>query len=201
MLFLDIDCVPQRQWIDRMYGAIRRYGANAVCGSVANGTPSSITGSVGYYLEFFRFLPHRGKYHALPFIVGANSGFRKEVLTTIRFADLSIADDVSLSVQLKQQGQQLLFLPRVSVKHMNKTGLATVFRYQYQLGVAASDYRRGLSPKIMRPLLRVPLLTFLLPNAVMVWIGSVVLRRCGFLELLKFLALATSDFDFGLPQF
>ena len=67
--------------------------------------------------------------------------------------------------------------------------LATVFQYQYQLGVAASEYRRGLSPKIMYPLLRVPLLTFLLPNAVMVWIGSVVLRRCGFLELLKFLVL------------
>ena len=44
-----------------MYTAIQSFGADGVGGSVENGTLWSITGSTGFYLEFFRFLANGEK--------------------------------------------------------------------------------------------------------------------------------------------
>ena len=189
VLFVDTDCIVEPTWIEQMYGAIQEFNADGVGGSVENGTPWSITGSVGFYLEFFRFLAYNGKPNATQFFMGGNSGFKKEVFNATRYNDKSVGDDFIFGWQLTKQKKDILFLPSVSVKHKNKTGLLKVLRYQYKLGAGACSYRFSVTPKIMRPFEILPILSFLIPFGTMAWIGSTVLKRRGILELFKFVIL------------
>ncbi len=193
VLFLDTDCIVKHTWIGLMYKAIQDFDADGVGGSVENGTPWSITGSTGFYLEFFRFLANGERPYATPFLMGGNSGFRKEVFRTHatyhRFNDECISEDFIFNLQLRKKGKVLMFLPSVTVRHLNKTGLLKVLRYQYKLGIGAYSYRRIFSSGIIRYLNNLPILTFFMPVGIMVWIGSIVLRRRGVLEFLKFVVL------------
>lgn len=164
VLFIDTDCIAPPDWIEKMCAALLDSSTRGICGSLENGTPWSITGTVGYYLEFFRFLPSRGKPHETFFLVGGNSGFKRTVFDRVRFLDANIGDDVAFSQELKSQGSELMFYPDIPVRHMNKSGLKRMLAYQHKLGLGACQYRRELSPGIMKLLQRLPLLTFFDPH-------------------------------------
>ena len=189
VLFLDVDCIAEPTWIDQMSTPIHGADADGVGGSVKNGTPWSISGSIGFHLEFFRFLTTRRAPYETLFLMGGNSGFSKEVLLDTHYEDLSIGEDFLFSWNLAKRGKQILFLPSASVTHVNRTGLMRVLRYQYELGLGAASYRSRVSPTIMRVLGSFPLLAFLIPPGVMAWIGGIMLRRGGILGFLRFLAL------------
>ena len=190
VLFLDTDCIPDPTWIDDMYHGIQNHEADGVGGAVENGTPGNITGSVGFYLEFFRFLAYKGTPNHTPFFMGGNSGFRRDVCRSLRFNDWRLGgEDFIFTWQLAQRGKTLLFLPSVVVRHMNKTGVRKVLRYQFWLGSGACLYRQTVSPTFKSFLEYVPIAIFLSPPFIMLWISALVLRRRGILEWLKFLRL------------
>lgn len=193
VLFLDTDCIAPFNWVEQMYRAIQSTQAAGVGGSIENGSPFSISGTLGFYLEFFRFLPNDDKPYRIPFLLGANCGFRTEVFKNTRYYDLydeeKVGEDLYFSWRLSQQGKKLLFVPSVSVQHLNKIGLLKVLRYQYKFGFGACYYRCLVSPEIMHHFMKFPCLTFLLPIAIIPWIGSFVLRRLGIMEFLKFMTM------------
>jgi cellulose synthase/poly-beta-1,6-N-acetylglucosamine synthase-like glycosyltransferase len=189
ILFTDTDTIPCATWVDQMYRAIGEGGADAVSGAMSNGTPWSISGSTAFYLEFFRFLAHDGQPRTARFLVGGNSGFRREMLTGVQYADHSVGEDMLFSANLAQECRRLLFLPRASVSHLNRTGFRTVFGYQRKLGHGAFLYRSKHSPKIIRLLLSAPPLVFLLPFGVMLWIGGSILLRRQAIDFLRFAAI------------
>ena len=189
ILFVDTDAIPCATWVDQMYRAIQEGGADAVSGSVSNGTPWSVTGSLGFYLEFFRFLAHDGEPRSARFLVGGNSGFRREIVNAMQYANHSVGEDMLFSCGLARKGRRLLFLPRASVLHMNRKGYRSVFAYQRNLGQGAFLYRSQDSPKITRLLHSIPLLVFLAPFVIMLWIGASILRCRQFTEFLRFLAI------------
>jgi glycosyltransferase involved in cell wall biosynthesis len=189
ILFVDADTMASPTWLDQMYRAIGELGADGVGGSMSNGTPGNMIGSVSFYLEFFRFLEHDGKPRPSRFLIGGNSGFRRKVLQGMEYLDQSTGEDMVLSSRLAQQGKNLLFVPRASVKHLNRTGFQDVFSYQYKLGQSAFLYRSFDAPEKLRPLLAVPPLAFLMPFAVMIWIGGTLLHRRRIGDFLRFAAL------------
>jgi len=189
ILFLDTDTVPAPAWIDQMCRAIRERGADAAGGSISNGTPWSISGSAGFYLEFFRFLAYDGDPRPARFLMGGNSAFRREVLSGVEYMDHSTGEDMVLSSRLAREGRKLLFLPRAAVKHLNRTGFRRVVGYQVKLGRGAFLYRSADSPDQVRLLRSLPLLTFLMPLGLLPWIGYSLLRR-RLADFLRFLVLA-----------
>jgi GT2 family glycosyltransferase len=189
ILFLDTDTVPVAGWLDAMYRAIREQGADAVGGSMCNGTPWSVTGSAGFYLEFFRFLAFDAAAHPARFLVGGNSAFRREILAGVEYLDHSVGEDMLVSSRLAREGRKLLFLPRASVSHLNRTGFGTVVRYQYRLGCGAFLYRSKDAPDRLRLLRAMPPLVFLMPLGILPWIGWSLLRR-SVPDFLRFLAIS-----------
>ncbi len=189
VLFLDVDCIAEPAWIDKMSTPIHRDGAHGVGGSVKNGTPRSVSGSIGFYLEFFRFLATRRAPFETFFLMGGNSGFSRDVLRDTPYENLSVGEDFLFSWKLAKQGKKIQFLPSASVTHVNRTGLMEVLRYQYELGLGAASYRARVSPRIMRVLRILPLLAFIIPPGVMAWIGGIILRRGGVLAFLRFVGL------------
>jgi glycosyltransferase involved in cell wall biosynthesis len=189
ILFSDSDTVVNPTWLDQMYHALSDGGTDGVGGSMSNGTPGNLTGSVGFYLEFFRFLEFDGDPHPTRFLVGGNSGFHRNVLKSAVYLDHSTGEDMLLSAQLAQQGRKLLFLPRAAAKHLNRTGFVEVFRYQHKLGQGAYLYRSFATPEKVRVLQALPPMAFLMPLAIMPWIAGTLLRRKRYADLLRFAAL------------
>jgi cellulose synthase/poly-beta-1,6-N-acetylglucosamine synthase-like glycosyltransferase len=185
ILFIDSDTIPCATWIEQMWEALKN-GADGICGGMSNGTPWSITGSSGFYLEFFRFLTHGGPPEPACFLVSGNSGFRREILTGIQYSDRSAGEDFLFSLQLFKSGRRLLFVPAASVAHQNRTGLRRLLRHQRRLGVGAHFYRSHHSPTAIRLFRALPRLVFLMPFGVMLWIGWTIVWRRRLGDLLRF---------------
>jgi glycosyltransferase involved in cell wall biosynthesis len=185
ILFMDSDTIPCPTWIKQMWAALSN-GADGICGGMSNGTPWSITGSSGFYLEFFRFLTHSGAPEPACLLVGGNSGFRREILAGIRYAARPPGEDFLFSLQLFESGRRLLFVPAASVAHQNRRGLRRVVQHQRQLGIGAYSYRSHHSPAAVRLFRALPLLVFLMPFGVLLWIGWTILWRRRFDDLLRF---------------
>jgi len=189
VLFLDTDCVPIPAWLDQMYSALQNHQVVGVGGAVENGTPTNFMGSVGFYLEFFRFLAYKGLPRFTSFLMGGNSGFRKSVCQSHPFSDASIGDDFLFTWNLVHSGRPLLFLPTAVVQHINKTGFRKVLDYQYELGLGACVYRQTVSPMLSSYMKRLPAAIFLSSIVVLLWIGCLVLKRQTMFEGIKFFLL------------
>lgn len=189
VLFLDTDCVPLPTWLEQMYAALQDHQVAGVGGAIENGTPRNVMGSVGFYLEFFRFLAHKGSPNQAQFFMGGNSGFRRELCKAIPFSDSSVGDDFLFAWQLARQGHELMFVPSAVVRHMNRTGIKKVLGYQVELGKGACLYRQWVSPKLSTFFRWMPFAIFLTPPVVMFWISGIVLKRRNLLGWGNFLPL------------
>jgi GT2 family glycosyltransferase len=189
VLFTDTDTIPGANWVDQMFRALEDSGADGVGGAMSNGTPESFTGSAAFYLEFFHFIRHQGKPEPARYLVGGNSGFRKEVLNGLGYEERAPGEDMAFSSRVAGQGGKLVFLPGASVIHQNRTGFRSLLRYQYYLGGGAHMYR-SLDPPMGFALLRAaPSLIFLAPFGIMFWIGTKLLRRGCIADFMRFLAV------------
>jgi GT2 family glycosyltransferase len=162
-LMIDSDCIAEPDLIERV---IARHGEGeyaAVGGSLANGTPRSVSGWIGYLIEFKEFMPTTPMRleKGMP---TANITYRREVLERYGCFDetMWLAEDILLHWKMHEAGEQILFDPAIKVTHLNKTGWQQVLGYQVDLGRLSAVARRrgGLAGQI---LLKYPLLVLLMP--------------------------------------
>ena len=134
LAFLDADCVPAAGWLDALEAALIA-DADAVGGSIVNGTPGSAVGTAGYLLEFADWLPD-GR-HSLRHAASCNLLIRRSVLDRAGgFAeDVFPGEDTILTVPLAAGGR-LAFAPAARVRHLNRTSLGQFIRHQRRLGRA-----------------------------------------------------------------
>lgn len=162
-LMVDSDCLAEPDLIDR---AVARHGEAeyaAVGGSLANGTPSSLSGLIGYLIEFKEFTPNTPM-RLEKGIPTANVMYRRDALE--RFGgydqDMWLAEDILLHWKMHLAGEQILFDPAIRVTHLNKTGWKQVLGYQVDLGrLSAVARRRGGLPGAF--LLKYPPLVLVMP--------------------------------------
>jgi cellulose synthase/poly-beta-1,6-N-acetylglucosamine synthase-like glycosyltransferase len=190
VLFLGADTLPSETWVEQMYPAIHNLEADAVGGSMANRTPWSVTGSVAFYLEFSRFVEAAAAPHPARYLVSANVGFRRDVLHETQFVDHTIGEDMLISTRLARSGKKLLFIPRASIKHLNRTG----FKNRFLVPAKTRPRRLHVSLRSFAWKLRIlrsaPILIFLAPFLVLPWIGWSRHRRRRLADLLRFGAVS-----------
>lgn len=134
LVFLDADCVPAAGWLDALEAALTA-DADAVGGSIVNGTPGSAVGTAGYLLEFADWLPDARQ--SLRHAASCNLLIRRSVLDRAGgFAeDVFPGEDTILTVPLAAGGR-LAFGPDAQVRHLNRTSLGHFIRHQRRLGRA-----------------------------------------------------------------
>jgi GT2 family glycosyltransferase len=130
---------------------------------LANGTPRSVSGWIGYLIEFKEFMPTTPMRleKGMP---TANITYQREVLEKYGGFDDSmwLAEDILLHWKMHKAGERILFDPAIKVTHLNKTGWRQVLGYQIDLGrLSAVARRRGGLPGGV--LLKYPLLILLMP--------------------------------------
>lgn len=139
---IDADCVAAPDLLAKMLERHRTSTYAAVGGALRNGTPWSITGTVGYLSEFSNQLPSakKGLTRAL---VTANVCYRRDVLEVCRISEnIWPGEDALLHWKIYKSGWPLLFDPEIQVTHLNRTGLKAVLRHQHRLGLSQAQARK-----------------------------------------------------------
>lgn len=204
-LMIDSDCVAAPDLVARMIARHREADYAAVGGSLANGTPWSPSGWVGYLIEFKDFMP------AVPLrlersVPTANVTYRRTILERYGGFDerMRFGEDILFNWKITAAGERILFDPAIRVTHLNRTGWRQVLSYQVGLGrFAAVARRRSLGSRSL--LLRHPVLLALMPFARVLnaarWLGRHDRRA-----LLPFIALwplylaAAASWSLGFRQ-
>lgn len=162
-LMIDSDCIANPNVVERVIRRHREAEYAAVGGSLRNGTPESLSGLIGYLIEFKEFMPEAPERFEVS-IPTANLAYRREALERYGCFDdvMEFAEDISLNWKMYSAGERLLFDPTIEVTHLNRTGWQKVLSYQIELGRTSALARRryGLPGKI---LLDYPVLITLMP--------------------------------------
>jgi len=160
---IDADCVASPDLLAKMLERHREGNYAGVGGALRNGTPWSITGTIGYLSEFSRQLPSAKK-SVTRALVTANVCYRRDVLEACPIPEnLYPGEDVLLNWKICKSGWSLLFDPEIQVTHFNKTRLKTVLRYQFRLGRFGARCRK-IAPDLPGSVfLKYPVLGFSLP--------------------------------------
>ena len=201
-LMIDSDCIVEPDLIERAVARHREGEYAAVGGSLANGTPRSVSGWIGYLIEFKEFMPTTPMRleKAIP---TANIMYRRQALERYGGFDetMWLAEDILLHWKMYKEGEHILFDPAIKVTHLNKTGWRQVLGYQIDLGRLSAVARRkgGLRGGI---LLKYPPLILLMPFMrtfrAFIWFAKydkqVLLR---FLLIWPMYLLAASFWSFG----
>lgn len=162
-LMIDSDCVAHPDLIERAVARHREGAYAAVGGSLANGTPRSLSGIIGYLIEFKEFIPSAPERleNSIP---TANILYNRQSLVRHGCFDekMQLAEDILLNWKIRVSGERILFDPLIAVTHLNRTGWREVLTYQVALGRTSALARRrgGLPGKI---LLVYPALVALMP--------------------------------------
>jgi GT2 family glycosyltransferase len=162
-LMIDSDCIANADVIERVVARHHQGEYAAVGGSLRNGTPKSLSGLIGYLIEFKEFMPSAPERFEKS-IATANLAYRREALERFGGFDdeMEFAEDILLNWKIYSAGEGLLFDPAIEVTHLNRTGWHRVLSYQVELGKTSAIARRrgGLPGKI---LLDYPLFITLMP--------------------------------------
>ena len=178
LFFVDQDCVVPHDWIAALEQHFSDPATGGAGGSLGILNPESLTGCGVYFLEFFRHFPQDAPpQRNRNFLLGSNCAYRADVLRDNGFPDQTLGEDVLLSHQMRQQGFELLYDPRVEVLHRNREGREQFFHYNTKMGTASAADQLIMKRPRSRLFLRFPILAFLTP-AVVLPVIFVRLLRC-----------------------
>lgn len=187
-LCVDQDCLVPGDWIARLVALLDRDGVGAAGGSIAVANRWNLAGWCVYFLEFFTHFPGHGPIRDDNFLIGANSGWRPEVVSLQAFPDQTLGEDLLASESARRNGFAVLYDPQLTVQHHNRPGWGEFVRYCRAMGTAAADSRLRLGGRAVHLLHRWPVLSFGIPCVILPLIGW-RLRRAPFGYLATFLAL------------
>lgn len=166
-LMIDSDCIPEPDLIEQMVARHQEGEYAAVGGSVRNGSGRSLSGWIGYLIEFKEIMPGTPMRFVRSVPTG-NAAYRREVFERYGYfdEDLSLTEDLLFNWKLYSANERLLFDPAIEVTHLNRTGWSNVLSYQISLGATSVIARKrgeGLGFAGGEILLRYPILITLMP--------------------------------------
>jgi len=167
VLCVDQDCNVPDDWVERLVGLLDREGVAAAGGSIAVANPWNIPGWCVYFLEFFTHFPGRGTPRLGNFLIGANSGYRPELVGDTPFPDQTLGEDLLASDHVRDAGFLVLYDPTLTVHHRNRSGWREFVNYCRAMGRAAAATRSRQGGQAIETLRAVPVLAFGIPLVIL----------------------------------
>ena len=160
ILFIDDDCIPAIDWIERLRDVLNHEPIAA--GAVATDT-SNYWKLCHNIAEFHAFMPGR-KRGPSEFIAGANMGFRRSVLEELNgFKEgKKPAEDMEMILRARSRGYRVLFAPEAVVVHdPERTSMMDIFKYSMKHAAHSILLRHQYKELLRTPfILRSPALVF-----------------------------------------
>ncbi len=128
ILFMDDDCIADDHWVARMQAMLRR--EPIVAGAVATSAENFVR-LCHNIAQFYGYMPTR-KSGRVPFLAGANMGFRRAVLEELRGfrEDVRNGEDMEFSIRACAHGYGPHFAPDAVVTHdPDRSSIVGIFRY------------------------------------------------------------------------
>ena len=139
--FTDTDCAPEPGWLEALHRASRAGSGGAhqaVGGRILNGTPESLCGTALYLTEFVEFAGTGVRRYAS--IPSCNLAWPRPLLDQHGgFPAVFWGEEYLLNTRLPGQ---ILFVPDMVVRHVNRTGFAETVRHAEKVGRGAALSRR-----------------------------------------------------------
>jgi GT2 family glycosyltransferase len=128
ILFLDDDCIPAEDWIEKVTEAL---GHESIVAGAVSSPASNYYKLCHNIAEFHSVMPGK-KAGPVQFIAGANMAFHRSVLQDHSGfnVDFIIGEDMELMLRAQMKGYQAFFSSDAVVLHdPERTDLKTIFRY------------------------------------------------------------------------
>lgn len=185
VLFTDDDCIPRKDWIEKMVHELEH--SPIVAGTIEC-SASSYLKSCYNVSQFYAYMPGKNS-RRIDFIAGANMGFHRTVLDNLRrFQEgRKIASDTEIVLRARKEGYRISFSPKAIVFHDPvQMNLTQILKQSSRHGAASILLRNQFKSILKTPyILRSPfLIIFMMPIislGVLMKIyfsNSKLLRRC-----------------------
>ena len=162
ILFIDDDCIPERDWIANMRIALGKYPI--VAGAITSA--SSPYFLLCHNISEFHGVMFGRKTAFVDFIAGANMGFQHYVLDALNgfWPQSKHAEDMEIILRARSQGYRIFFAPNAKVVHdpPGRRTLAEIVQYSVRHAEITVHLRNRYRELLQTPLiLRSSLLTLL----------------------------------------
>ena len=140
ILFIDSDCIAARDWIERMAEAHQKGKYMAIGGAVLNGNdPNNQVAWAGYMAEFREYLPEYPK-GIVPHIPTCNISYKRKLFDKIEpfHPRYYPQEDLEFNYRLRQSGYEILFDPKIKIRHNHRTKLKAFYGHQHRVGQITS---------------------------------------------------------------
>lgn len=142
--FIDSDCVARRDWVFNSINLHERFpDVVAVTGTILNGTPKNLVGTLLYLMEFNEFVPGSPERY-INILLGGNLSVKRRQLEQLglRFPDMYHSEDTVLAAHIVRSGHKILFSPKTGVYHLNRTSTKDALVHSFVLGRASGKARK-----------------------------------------------------------
>jgi len=146
ILFIDSDCIANKNWIEKMVTQHETSDYAAVGGSVVNGNdPSSKIAWAGYMAEFREFIPQQ-KEKEVSHIPTCNISYKRKYLEELGGFNPNFypQEDLDFNYRLYRIGGKIFFNPQIQVAHNHRTQIGSFFQHQKNVGLITSSMLRIL---------------------------------------------------------
>lgn len=128
LIFTDDDCLPLKDWAERMLDALKKHALVAGC---IISPLSNFVKLCHNISEFHPFMEGR-KAGPVDFIAGANMGFRRSLFEEVGgfYSENTINSDMRFILEARQLGHQIYFIPEAVIIHdPERTSFSSIFKY------------------------------------------------------------------------
>lgn len=161
LAFTDDDCLPARDWLERLAARCCRHSEAVVGGATLNALPdnpfAAASQTLNHYLyEYYLRGRREGGFFATNNLVAPRAGFLALGGFDTRFATPA-AEDREFCHRWRNQGLHLIYAPEVIVHHANNLTLPTFARQHFAYGRGAHHFHQaraahGHKPPRLEPL-------------------------------------------------
>jgi len=143
LVFLDDDCLPEREWLAALATRLERGEMEAVAGQTVNGCPQNLYDCASHLLSYHQYDSYKTAGAPVEFLATNNLAMQAELFHTVGGFDPNFIlayEDRDFCDRWLRFGYRLTYIPEAVVRHCRSMTLRSFCRQHWTYGRMASHY-------------------------------------------------------------